>query len=135
MKMVEMNWKPTERQLRQFGLVALAALPLLAWLWHLGDAARLAMWSIAGAAGVVAIIRPGLLKLPFLALTLITLPIGMIVGEIVLLLGFYCVFVPIGLAMRLAGRDEMNRSFDPQATTYWRPKARAVDKESYFLQS
>ena len=33
MKLVEVNWSPTDRQLRQFGTAALIALPLAAWWW------------------------------------------------------------------------------------------------------
>ena len=33
MKLVEINWNPTDRQLRQFGMIALVALPALGWLW------------------------------------------------------------------------------------------------------
>jgi hypothetical protein len=33
MKLVEINWKPSDRQLRQFGWMALAGLPLAGWLF------------------------------------------------------------------------------------------------------
>ena len=51
-----------------------------------------------------------------------------------LLLGllFYGIFTPIGLVMRLAGRDAMKRSFEPQALTYWvRRNPRTVTAESF----
>ena len=33
MKLVELNWNPTNRQLRQFAIICLFALPLAGWLW------------------------------------------------------------------------------------------------------
>ena len=33
MKLIEINWQPTDRQLRQFGVICLVALPALGWLW------------------------------------------------------------------------------------------------------
>src|SRR5689334_19029746 len=96
MKMVEMNWQPTERQLRQFGVVGLIALPLLAWLWDLNDPAGLIMTTIGAVMGLFAFAAPDVLRYPFIALTLMTLPIGMVVGEIVLLVGYYGIFLPVG---------------------------------------
>ena len=33
MKLVAINWNPSDRQLRQFGVMCLVVLPLLGWLW------------------------------------------------------------------------------------------------------
>lgn len=35
---------------------------------------------------------------------------------------FYLLFTPMGLMMRLAGRDPLNRRLLPQAKTYWLPR-------------
>ena len=51
-----MNWNPTDRQLRQFGLTALAALPALAWLWRGGPTTILIAAAVgAGLAGIAAV--------------------------------------------------------------------------------
>ena len=50
MKLVEMNWTPGDRQLRQFSGIALAAFPAAAWLWTAGNpTAVLAAAVVAGA--------------------------------------------------------------------------------------
>ena len=33
MRLIEFDWNPTDRQLRQFGVIALVVLPALGWLW------------------------------------------------------------------------------------------------------
>jgi len=44
---------------------------------------------------------------------------GRIVSPIVLGAIFFLVFTPVGLVMRLAGRDAMNRRWEPQRPSYW----------------
>ena len=42
-----------------------------------------------------------------------------IVSPLVLGLIYYGIFMPVGLAMRLAGRDALKRNFDAGLKTYW----------------
>jgi hypothetical protein len=42
-----------------------------------------------------------------------------VVSPVVLGLMFYGIFTPVGVVMRLAGRDAMKRRFEPQAPSYW----------------
>lgn len=44
---------------------------------------------------------------------------GRVVSPVVLGLIFFAVFTPVGVVMRLFGRDAMLRKFDPSAPTYW----------------
>ena len=135
MSMVAINWHPTDRHLRQFGLIALAALPLVGWTWHAGGTTLAVLAAVGGVLALAGLVAPQALRYPYLALSLLTLPIGLVVGELVLLAMFYGGFVPVGLLLRLLGRDDMQRSFDPKATTYWQPKAQPVDAASYLRQS
>jgi hypothetical protein len=134
MKLVEMNWSPSSRELRQFGLIALVAFPFLGWLWGAGPV-LLTILAIAGCIlALIGLAIPSALKPIYLALCLITLPIGMIVGEVMMAVMFYGVFLPIGLVFRLLGRDALELRLDRQAQTYWAPKKKALSAESYFQQ-
>lgn len=135
MALVEVNWQPTARQLRQFGVIAAVALPLLAWLWT-------SRVEVIGACGLVGIViaavglaRPTMLKWLFIGLTCLTLPIGLVVSELALLLVYFGVLLPIGLCFRLVGRDALRLRRDPNAKTYWLPKQPPKDVASYFRQS
>ena len=133
MKSPQINWNPSDRQLRQFGLTALLLLPLLTGLWTAGNVALVlgaaALGVIAAALGFLA---PRRLKPPFLALSLLTFPLGILVHELSLILLFFGVFAPLGLLFRCAGRDSLQRQFDREATTYWQPKEQPTDVASYF---
>lgn len=135
MKLVEIDWRPKDRILRQFGGIALVALPLLAWLWGLTGAAFWAVAGLGGVCGLLAVLAPRALRLPFLALTVLTFPLGLVMSELVLAIAFYLVFTPIGLLLRLYGRDELQLRLDRESASYWQPKARPAGAASYFRQS
>jgi hypothetical protein len=132
MRLIEINRNPTDRQLRQFGLIALVALPLVAWLWG-GGRVTIGTCALVGlAVAAVGIAFPRALKPLFVGLSLITIPIGLVVGEAAMLLIFYAVFLPMGLCFRLMGRDPLQLRFDRQTKTYWQPKQQPSGPASYF---
>ena len=138
--MIEFNWNPTTRQLRQFGLVALIALPLFGWLlavqFFAGREATVIL--TAAAVGVlccaVAQLRPAWIKPLFIGLNLIAWPFGMVLAEVVLMVTFFVVFAPIGLVMRVIRRDALQRRLDRSAKSYWQAKPASRGPESYFQQ-
>jgi hypothetical protein len=135
MRLVEVNFHPSDRQLRQFGLLALAALPLLGWFW--GGGSLQVLWATAAAGAALAALGlacPRALQPVFLLLSLVTIPLGMILSELALLLLFYGLFVPLGLMSRLMGRDPLQRRLDWEASTYWQRKEQPGGPASYLRQ-
>lgn len=142
MKLIDPNWNPTDRQLRQFGVACLVFLPLIAWLATgkprtLAAANRPVLGGVAAFGlllAIISLLKPRVIKPLFVGATLVSLPIGMVVGELVLLLMFLLVFTPIALIFRLIGRDALQRKIDRNATSYWQPKAQPRDAASYYRQ-
>lgn len=62
------------------------------------------------------------------------LPIGWTISHVILGIVFFLVLTPIGLIMRAIGKDSMGKAFDPKATTYWVPHAKAESNKRYFQQ-
>ena len=154
MRLIEINWKPDDRQLRQFGLIAFFALPLLGWfftsqtsivawlirsrplMWDPGNLTAIAILGMIGTVmGVMGCWRPQSLRLIFLVVSLAAIPIGMVIGELVVAMIYFGVFMPVALLFRLVGRDALQREFDPSATSYWQPKAQFADVRRYYRQS
>ena len=84
---------------------------------------------------LVGVVAPKAIKPVFLALTVVTTPIGMVLGKVVMLLVYMGVFLPIGIIFRLTRRDALQLKLDRQARTYWQPKQQPRDVSSYFRQS
>ena len=136
MKLVEANWNPSDRQLRQFALICVVAIPLLCWLWISADQLTIGLAAAGGLAiGIIGLLRPSLVKYIFLALMVIAIPIGMVVSEVVLALIFFGVFTPLGLVFRCMGRDALEREIKPDAKTYWQDRKTPQSVASYFRQS
>lgn len=134
MKLVEVNWAPTPKQLRQFGLLCLVALPFLGWLWSASTSAMVWLAGIGVGLALVGLTFPTALKPVFIGLMLIALPIGMVISEVVMLLIYFGVFLPIGICFKIMKRDALKRSLDPQRESYWEPKAAAKNAGSYYRQ-
>lgn len=145
MALIEIPWRPDRSTLRQFGLAGLLGVPLLGWMvlgWKGPGEWRGAEWGGIGcflAAGVVlgglALINPAALRLLFVGACLITVPIGMVVSELMLLILYFGVFTTTGVLSRLLGRDALQRRFDPGASSYWTPCRAQTGAEQYFRQS
>ena len=108
---------------RAFGLVFAGVFLLIAgWPLIHGEAVR--WWSVGISAvfALVAFIRPALLA----ELNRLWMKLGILLGKIVspIALGilFYVVITPIGLMIRVAGKDTLRLKFDPEADSYWIPR-------------
>jgi hypothetical protein len=103
---------PDKKGLREFGLVTGALLVglfgvLLPWLFHLGF--PLWPWIIAGILWGLALLLPMGLKLIYHG--------WMFIALILLALVFYLIITPLGLIMRLWGKQPMQR-FQLPVTSY-----------------
>jgi hypothetical protein len=145
-KMIEIDWRPDARTLRQFGWIAVVGfsfLAVIAWLevfvfaFGLGEARP---W-VAGGFAAVAVVS-GLFSLfaptanlpIYLTLTVLSYPIGFVLSYVIMGVLFFGMITPAGLIFKLLGRDPMHRRFDREASSYWVDPRPRRGKESYFKQ-
>ena len=105
---------------RSFGLVFagfFALLTLHNW-WHGGRAWPIEL-AVAALCLAAALIRPHLLHWPNRAWTKLGSVLGAIVTPIVMGLLFFLVVTPIGLLMRVAGKDSLRRHGPRHGDSYW----------------
>jgi len=76
MKRVEINWNPTDRQLRQFGVIWIIALPSVGLVWGASLPVLLVLAVIGVGISVLSQALPRTLKPIFLAMTVVATPIG-----------------------------------------------------------
>lgn len=136
----EINWNPTDRQLRQFGGTAAVALPTISAIhWWVSGRGSVQATILAASVGItLAIIGwflPRSLKPLFLGLSILSTPIGMVVSVVAMIAIYLAVFLPIGLIFRLMKRDRLQLKFDRAAVSYWQPKRQPQGAKSYYRQS
>jgi len=135
--MIEINFNPSRRELRQFSValvVACAVIGGLLW-WKLGpNRFSQVLWLGGPALAALGWISPPAMRPVFIGLSLLAFPIGYVVGFVALALVYYLLVTPIGLVFRLIGRDSMHRKFDRSADTYWIRRAKSPPVKRYFQQ-
>ncbi len=105
---------------RSFGIV-LAAAFAIAGVLPLRHGAPVRIWALAAAGAflLIALIYPAILHWPNRGFSKLGLMIGRVTNPIVTALLFGLVFVPMGLILRLMGKDPLRLKLDPNAATYW----------------
>lgn len=105
---------------RSFGLV-FAGLFLVIALWPVFSGGPIRWWSLGVAAvfALTALAAPALLSMPNRLWTKFGLLLGRVVSPIASGILLFGVFTPIGLLMRMLGKDPLRLKPDPAATTYW----------------
>ena len=111
----------TKKELRQFGTVMGIFLVLflgllIPWVWEF----PFPVWPWIAAAVFIgsALIAPVLLKPIYIVWMKLSHVLGWINTKILLTIVFYVIFLPIGMIMRLLGKDPMHRKFDKSTKTY-----------------
>jgi hypothetical protein len=105
---------------RVFGLVFAGAFLVIAG-WPLVQGATPRWWAFVVSAvfALVALLKPALLS----RLNRLWMKLGILLGKVVspIALGvlFYGVLTPVGMVMRLAGKDPLRLKRDPAADSYW----------------
>ena len=113
--------RPVERrQLRSFGLLVGGLFGVLGF-WPVvlrGEGARLWALILAALLVIPAVLFPASLRPAHRVWMAIGEALGWINTRIILGLVFYGVMTPMGLVMRLLGRDRMHRRLEPTADSY-----------------
>ncbi|MFT6582692.1 MAG: hypothetical protein ACJAU6_003138 [Alphaproteobacteria bacterium] len=105
---------------KSFGFVFAVVFAIIGLLPLLGSGS-VRFWALGVAAlfVLIALVRPGLLK----PLNLIWFKFGLllhkIVNPVIMGLLFYVTIMPIGLILRLCGKDVLNLRINKNAATYW----------------
>ena len=92
------------------------------------------VWIVGVVTGVAAAGWPALGRRIYVGWMLAALPVGWTVSHAVLAIVYYGVVTPIGLVMRLCGRDPMARRFDRGAASYWAEHRSVSNAARYFRQ-
>jgi hypothetical protein len=105
---------------RNFGYVLGAVFVLIA-LWPLLQRQPPRWWSIGIAAAflLLALVKPAFLAVPNRLWTRLGVVLGKVVSPIALGILFYGVLTPIGVVMRLIGRDPLRLKLDSSTNSYW----------------
>jgi hypothetical protein len=105
---------------RSFGTLFVVVFALLgAYSWWLGSAFYPWVFALSAVTLLVTLGKPDWLTPANKAWMKLAELLNHVVSPIVMGVIFFGVFMPTAWVMRLAGRDELKRRFEPAARTYW----------------
>jgi hypothetical protein len=135
--MLPINRNPAARELRHFARIwfplFVAAAGALTWWRAESSIAAVAVWAAGAAVAAVILASAEAARIVFVGLMTITYPIGLVISTLTLAFMFYVVFTPMGVVMRLAGRDPL-RLKQRSAASHWTPYQQSDDPEQAFRQ-
>ncbi len=136
MALIEINKDPSPRDLRWFGVLGALFFALLGGVVYLRGSAHVAtlLWEIGLGFFIIYYAVRRLQKPIFLGWIHAVFPIGWLISHLVLGITYYLVLTPIGLIMRLTGRDPLRRRLVREAESYWVKHRPAGDPARYFRQ-
>lgn len=135
--MIDINFHPSDRMLRQFAgawLVAFSVLAVNQWVMRGHPRVGLACLAVGFFVGAVGLVRPTAVRWLFVASTAAAFPIGWVVSQVMLFVLFVGVVTPVALLFKLRGRDRLSRKPTPGRASYWKPKMTTEDMRRYLRQ-
>jgi len=112
---------------RKFGLVMAVAIAILGFLrsaWHHGIWSVTIPWGFLAVAGVFAVLglaAPGMLRPILVAWIRFAEGLNWVITRLLLTIVFVLLLTPMGIWVRLRGKDPLKRRFLPPGTSYWEP--------------
>lgn len=146
MALVDIDLRPDDKKLKQFGFIALVAFGLLggvvSWRGGLfgldfGDAAMstaAVMFAIGGVSALMSFVAPSANRFLFIGLIALTYPIGLVLSFTIMGVSYFVVITVVAVFFRIIGRDRLRLRPDPEAETYWIERSAPSDSRRYFKQ-
>ena len=119
--MLRLKEKPLE-WIKFTAVMGLALNGVLCLLWRKGVVPGVLCWVAVGvalAAIVVAMIRPRWFRGLYRGGMTLSFQVGQIIGKVILTLFFFTIVTPMGLLLRLMGKDLLLLKRTPEKKTYW----------------
>ena len=138
----EVNWNPDLAARRAFARSIALGFPIIALVLgalgffrgHAWPVWTLWLAGIGFAAGVVLWLLPQIAKPFYVVWNGLACSIGFVVSNTAVSAVYFLIVTPIGLALRMFGRDPLHRRFERDRDSYWEEAEKAGDAERYFRQ-
>jgi hypothetical protein len=125
----------SNREMRKFAITMAVALTILgALVFFFGSHPERAYWlgGIGAAFLILGFLLPIVLKPIHVLWMGLALVLGFFMSRLLLTLLYFVILTPIGLIMRLFGKDLLNEKLQPDAESYWIKRERQdVEPERY----
>ena len=137
MALIDVNWNPPRWQLRQFAVLFLIFIGGLGTVLYFKGKPLVVseiLWNLSWVVCLAGLIYPPLVRPVYVAMMAVALPVGFVVSTILMVIIYYLILTPIGLAMRLFGYDPMRMRPAAGSGSFWIERPTKSDVSRYFKQ-
>jgi len=135
--MTESIRQATDRRLRQFSILWVIFFLIVGVRYYWPAQPQypvMAASCLAILIGVAGCFRPSIIRPIYVTWVIAVIPIAWTVSRLVLAALFYGLFIPIGLLLRLLGRDALSLKIQPERKSNWVPRSITKDARQYLQQ-
>lgn len=130
------KWRPDRRELRRFAVAMLVGFSVLglfaAWRAKGVGNGSIILWAIGVSLAIAAFV-PKLNRVAYLGVYLPSSIMGYVVSNVILALMFFLVITPLGIILRLMGKDLLQQR-RPNQKAMWTPVKAVKVEDSYYRQ-
>lgn len=140
----EINWKPGASELSKFAWSLVIGFPCLALVFFIAKWAKVGalpqaaffikLAVIGASVGLACLALKPLARPLYVVWYALACCIGIVMANLLFALLFYGLFTPMGLFMRLIGRDPLKLKFQRGTLTYWLDAESAPPPAQHFRQ-
>ena len=137
MALIDVNWNPPRRQLRQFAVLFLIFIGGLGTVLYFKNKPLIVseiLWNLSWVVCLAGLIYPPLVRPVYVAMMAVALPIGFVISTILMVIIYYLILTPIGLVMRLFGYDPLRMRPAAGTVSLWIERPPVRDVRRYFRQ-
>ena len=126
------NLKTDKRTLKNFAILFFVVLCLLSLLFYLRGRSYF-IWTIFAAAIFIflGLLAPKSLKWFYRIWMMLAFTLGSIMTRVILSLAFFVIMTPLGLFLKMIGKDLLDQRIDGSRDTYWKRHEVVKDKNRY----
>jgi hypothetical protein len=139
----QVDWNPDEGGKKKFALSLCLGFPIIGLIFYVLETASIGLFSAkacfylgigGGGLGAILWIIPMASKPVYYIWYAAACCIGFIISNTLFVLFYFMIITPIGLIMRITGRDLLNLRSNPAKKTYWQDHERTQDPKRYYRQ-
>ncbi len=135
MSLIRIKRNPSSKDLRIFSLCWLGFFGLVSLAAALNGVDYLGGYLVVIASiGIFGLAWPTTMRLLYLGAIHVTFPIGFVISHLILGLVYYLLITPIGLTMRICGKDPLFRKLEIRRSSYWIQRQPGIKSSSYLNQ-
>ena len=137
MALIRANLDPTSRDLAWFSVVPLVFFGILGAVLRFqfeSPETSVVLWVVGFLISGIYCSARALRRPIYILWMRAVAPIGWTIWNVSMVVTFFLILTPIGIVMRILGRDPLQRDPDHDSTTYWIEQKSSNELSSYFEQ-